>query len=171
MGVGVFSSIFSIDHCFFLLIFRIKAAFTLLAAETTHSDETQFTKGANLLQLETLCRLDFCLLILRSSLCVWSADFHRCNKALSEREQDTAPCVWYQRVYKSLCPMGWVRSPPGGAVTPGEPGITLTPDLLFLFFGCTLLLFFHQSICWNCLKNLTKIDFIKVYFCRLKLNA
>ncbi|XP_059194710.1 cytochrome c oxidase subunit 6B1 [Centropristis striata] len=35
-------------------------------------------------------------------------DFHRCNKALSARDQDTAPCDWYQRVYKSLCPMSWV---------------------------------------------------------------
>ncbi|KAJ8287823.1 hypothetical protein COCON_G00004820 [Conger conger] len=35
-------------------------------------------------------------------------DFHRCNKALSEKGQDVAPCDWYQRVYKSLCPMSWV---------------------------------------------------------------
>uniref|UniRef100_A0A3B3Z4R2 Cytochrome c oxidase subunit 6B1 n=1 Tax=Poecilia mexicana TaxID=48701 RepID=A0A3B3Z4R2_9TELE len=35
-------------------------------------------------------------------------DFHRCNKALSTKGQDVAPCQWYQRVYKSLCPMGWV---------------------------------------------------------------
>lgn len=35
-------------------------------------------------------------------------DFHRCNKALSARDQDVAPCDWYQRVYKSLCPMSWV---------------------------------------------------------------
>ncbi|XP_030249523.1 cytochrome c oxidase subunit 6B2 [Sparus aurata] len=35
-------------------------------------------------------------------------DYHRCNKALSARDQDTAPCDWYQRVYKSLCPMSWV---------------------------------------------------------------
>ncbi|XP_031150608.1 cytochrome c oxidase subunit 6B1-like isoform X1 [Sander lucioperca] len=36
-------------------------------------------------------------------------DFHRCNKALSAKDQDTAPCDWYQRVYKSLCPMSWVQ--------------------------------------------------------------
>ncbi|XP_051247110.1 cytochrome c oxidase subunit 6B1-like [Dicentrarchus labrax] len=36
-------------------------------------------------------------------------DFHRCNKALSAKDQDTAPCMWYQRVYKSLCPMSWVQ--------------------------------------------------------------
>lgn len=41
---------------------------------------------------------------------VFAADFHRCNKALSAKEQDTAPCVWYQRVYKSLCPISWVSS-------------------------------------------------------------
>ncbi|KAL3043535.1 hypothetical protein OYC64_003406 [Pagothenia borchgrevinki] len=35
-------------------------------------------------------------------------DFHRCNKALSAKDQDTAPCDWYQRVYKSLCPVSWV---------------------------------------------------------------
>uniref|UniRef100_A0A8D0CT66 Cytochrome c oxidase subunit 6B2 n=1 Tax=Sander lucioperca TaxID=283035 RepID=A0A8D0CT66_SANLU len=35
--------------------------------------------------------------------------FHRCNKALSAKDQDTAPCDWYQRVYKSLCPMSWVQ--------------------------------------------------------------
>ncbi|KAM9798410.1 cytochrome c oxidase subunit 6B2 [Neosynchiropus ocellatus] len=35
-------------------------------------------------------------------------DFHRCNKALSARDQDISPCEWYQRVYKSLCPTSWV---------------------------------------------------------------
>ncbi|CAL8257512.1 unnamed protein product [Boreogadus saida] len=35
-------------------------------------------------------------------------DFHRCNKALTEKGQDISPCQWYQRVYKSLCPMSWV---------------------------------------------------------------
>lgn len=38
-----------------------------------------------------------------------TADFHRCSKALSAKDQDTAPCIWYQRVYKSLCPISWVR--------------------------------------------------------------
>lgn len=41
---------------------------------------------------------------------LFPADFHRCNKALSAKDQDTAPCVWYQRVYKSLCPISWVSS-------------------------------------------------------------
>lgn len=36
------------------------------------------------------------------------SDFHRCNKALSAKDQDVTPCQWYQRVYKSLCPMNWV---------------------------------------------------------------
>lgn len=40
------------------------------------------------------------------------ADFHRCNKALSAKDQDVSPCDWYQRVYKSLCPMSWVSCVP-----------------------------------------------------------
>lgn len=36
------------------------------------------------------------------------SDFHRCNKALSAKDQDLTPCQWYQRIYKSLCPMSWV---------------------------------------------------------------
>ncbi|XP_061801956.2 cytochrome c oxidase subunit 6B2 [Nerophis lumbriciformis] len=36
-------------------------------------------------------------------------DFHRCNKALSAKDQDIAPCEWYQKVYKSLCPINWVE--------------------------------------------------------------
>ncbi|XP_070821909.1 cytochrome c oxidase subunit 6B2 [Chaetodon trifascialis] len=35
-------------------------------------------------------------------------DFHRCTKALSARDQDVTPCDWYQRVYKTLCPLNWV---------------------------------------------------------------
>ncbi|KAK7899285.1 hypothetical protein WMY93_020138 [Mugilogobius chulae] len=35
-------------------------------------------------------------------------DFHRCSKALSAKNQDTAPCEWFQKVYKSLCPNSWV---------------------------------------------------------------
>uniref|UniRef100_A0A3P9A6X9 Cytochrome c oxidase subunit 6B1 n=1 Tax=Esox lucius TaxID=8010 RepID=A0A3P9A6X9_ESOLU len=38
-------------------------------------------------------------------------DFHRCSKALSAKGQDVSPCDWYQRVYKSLCPLSWVRMP------------------------------------------------------------
>uniref|UniRef100_A0AAQ4Q258 Cytochrome c oxidase subunit 6B2 n=1 Tax=Gasterosteus aculeatus aculeatus TaxID=481459 RepID=A0AAQ4Q258_GASAC len=33
--------------------------------------------------------------------------FHSCNKALSAKEQHTAPCERHQRVYKSLCLMSW----------------------------------------------------------------
>ncbi|XP_070702701.1 cytochrome c oxidase subunit 6B1-like [Pempheris klunzingeri] len=36
-------------------------------------------------------------------------DFHRCNKALSAKDLDTAPCEWYHRVYRSLCPVAWVQ--------------------------------------------------------------
>uniref|UniRef100_A0AAQ4Q4J4 Cytochrome c oxidase subunit 6B1 n=1 Tax=Gasterosteus aculeatus aculeatus TaxID=481459 RepID=A0AAQ4Q4J4_GASAC len=35
--------------------------------------------------------------------------FHSCNKALSAKEQHTAPCERHQRVYKSLCLMSWVQ--------------------------------------------------------------
>lgn len=41
--------------------------------------------------------------------CVAASDFHRCQKALEGKGADTAPCEWYRRVYKSLCPMAWVR--------------------------------------------------------------
>lgn len=37
-------------------------------------------------------------------------DFHRCNKALSAKGMDVTPCEWYQRVYKSLCPITWVNN-------------------------------------------------------------
>ena len=36
-------------------------------------------------------------------------DFHRCTKALAAKGQDTAPCDWYARVYKSLCLNSWVE--------------------------------------------------------------
>nr|XP_020473261.1 cytochrome c oxidase subunit 6B1 [Monopterus albus]XP_020473262.1 cytochrome c oxidase subunit 6B1 [Monopterus albus] len=35
-------------------------------------------------------------------------DFHRCNKVLSAKDHDVTACEWYKRVYKSLCPIGWV---------------------------------------------------------------
>uniref|UniRef100_A0A3B5ADK2 Cytochrome c oxidase subunit 6B1 n=1 Tax=Stegastes partitus TaxID=144197 RepID=A0A3B5ADK2_9TELE len=37
----------------------------------------------------------------------WSnyLDYHRCQKALDAKGVDTAPCDWYKRVYKSLCPI------------------------------------------------------------------
>ncbi|XP_053197255.1 cytochrome c oxidase subunit 6B1 [Scomber japonicus] len=36
-------------------------------------------------------------------------DYHRCQKALDAKGVDTAPCEWYRRVFKSLCPMSWVQ--------------------------------------------------------------
>lgn len=45
----------------------------------------------------------------RKPLPIFCPDFHRCNKALSAKDQDVAPCEWYKRVYKSLCPLSWVR--------------------------------------------------------------
>lgn len=38
-------------------------------------------------------------------------DYYRCQKALDAKGIDTAPCEWYKRVYKSLCPMSWVNIP------------------------------------------------------------
>ncbi|XP_034030473.1 cytochrome c oxidase subunit 6B1 [Thalassophryne amazonica] len=37
-------------------------------------------------------------------------DFHRCNKALSAKGHDVAPCEWYKKVYQSICPLNWVES-------------------------------------------------------------
>uniref|UniRef100_A0AAY5JVM4 Cytochrome c oxidase subunit 6B1 n=2 Tax=Esox lucius TaxID=8010 RepID=A0AAY5JVM4_ESOLU len=36
-------------------------------------------------------------------------DYHRCQKSLDAKGVDTAPCDWYKRVYKSLCPMSWIQ--------------------------------------------------------------
>ncbi|XP_023671231.2 cytochrome c oxidase subunit 6B2 isoform X1 [Paramormyrops kingsleyae] len=36
-------------------------------------------------------------------------DYHRCNKALSAQGLDVTPCDWYQKVFKSLCPVAWVE--------------------------------------------------------------
>ncbi|XP_049639195.1 cytochrome c oxidase subunit 6B1-like [Suncus etruscus] len=35
-------------------------------------------------------------------------DFHCCEKAMNVKEGDVSVCQWYQRVYKSLCPISWV---------------------------------------------------------------
>ncbi|KAJ8284208.1 hypothetical protein COCON_G00030580 [Conger conger] len=35
-------------------------------------------------------------------------DYHRCQKSLTNKGVDIAPCDWYKRVYKSLCPMSWI---------------------------------------------------------------
>ncbi|XP_069738742.1 cytochrome c oxidase subunit 6B1 [Phaenicophaeus curvirostris] len=37
-------------------------------------------------------------------------DFHRCQRALGAKGQDPAPCQWYFRVYKSICPIEWVTT-------------------------------------------------------------
>ncbi|MCI4374949.1 hypothetical protein PDJAM_G00012280 [Pangasius djambal] len=36
-------------------------------------------------------------------------DYHRCHKALEAKGVDVAPCDWYKRVYKSLCPISWIE--------------------------------------------------------------
>uniref|UniRef100_A0A8C1W6R1 Cytochrome c oxidase subunit 6B1 n=1 Tax=Cyprinus carpio TaxID=7962 RepID=A0A8C1W6R1_CYPCA len=35
--------------------------------------------------------------------------YYRCQKALDAKGVDTAPCDWYKRVYKSLCPLSWIE--------------------------------------------------------------
>lgn len=47
-------------------------------------------------------------LTLSITFVVSPTDYHRCQKALDAKGVDTAPCDWYKRVYKSLCPMSWV---------------------------------------------------------------
>nr|XP_010948401.1 PREDICTED: cytochrome c oxidase subunit 6B1 [Camelus bactrianus] len=37
-------------------------------------------------------------------------DFHRCEKAMTAKGGDVSVCEWYQRVYKSLCPISWVTT-------------------------------------------------------------
>ncbi|KYO23515.1 cytochrome c oxidase subunit 6B2 [Alligator mississippiensis] len=36
-------------------------------------------------------------------------DYHRCMKVLTARGRDTKPCLWYYRVFTSLCPLSWVQ--------------------------------------------------------------
>lgn len=44
-----------------------------------------------------------------NNCCLSNTDYHRCQKALDAKGVDTAPCDWYKRVYKSLCPISWVK--------------------------------------------------------------
>uniref|UniRef100_A0A7N4V0D1 Cytochrome c oxidase subunit 6B1 n=1 Tax=Sarcophilus harrisii TaxID=9305 RepID=A0A7N4V0D1_SARHA len=37
-------------------------------------------------------------------------DFHRCEKAMTQKGGDVSVCQWYKRVYKSLCPLSWVNT-------------------------------------------------------------
>ncbi|XP_054851302.1 cytochrome c oxidase subunit 6B1 [Eublepharis macularius] len=37
-------------------------------------------------------------------------DYHRCTKALAAKGKDTKLCDWYRKVYKSLCPISWVKN-------------------------------------------------------------
>uniref|UniRef100_A0A673HJ63 Cytochrome c oxidase subunit 6B1 n=1 Tax=Sinocyclocheilus rhinocerous TaxID=307959 RepID=A0A673HJ63_9TELE len=75
-------------------------------------------------------------------------DFHRCNKALSSKGQDTSPCEWYQRVYKSLCPMSWI-------LTVLQTKMKVVPrslpqqDVIFLLSSCKL-----SSVTMTYLKTL-----------------
>ncbi|XP_077170319.1 cytochrome c oxidase subunit 6B2 [Paroedura picta] len=36
-------------------------------------------------------------------------DYHRCTKAMEAKGKDAKVCNWYYRVYKSLCPISWVK--------------------------------------------------------------
>ncbi|XP_038237137.1 cytochrome c oxidase subunit 6B1 [Dermochelys coriacea] len=36
-------------------------------------------------------------------------DYYRCLKTLGAKGKDIKPCQWYYRVYKSLCPISWVK--------------------------------------------------------------
>ncbi|NWY08251.1 CX6B1 oxidase, partial [Nothoprocta ornata] len=38
-----------------------------------------------------------------------SSDYHRCMKALTAKHRDVTPCLWYFRVFKSICPMFWIQ--------------------------------------------------------------
>ncbi|KAI4877861.1 hypothetical protein NFI96_032690, partial [Prochilodus magdalenae] len=53
-------------------------------------------------------------------------DYHRCQKALEAKGVDVAPCDWYKRVYKSICPMSWVRD------TRSPPHVLLSMEKAFL---------------------------------------
>ncbi|XP_012859214.1 cytochrome c oxidase subunit 6B1-like [Echinops telfairi] len=37
-------------------------------------------------------------------------DFHCWEKAMNANGGDVSVCQWYQRVYKSLCPISWVST-------------------------------------------------------------
>ncbi|CAK8698064.1 unnamed protein product [Clavelina lepadiformis] len=34
-------------------------------------------------------------------------DFHRCEKVMTEKGKDAAPCQWFKMCYESLCPSEW----------------------------------------------------------------
>ncbi|XP_062814217.1 cytochrome c oxidase subunit 6B1 isoform X1 [Anolis carolinensis] len=36
-------------------------------------------------------------------------DYYRCVKIMNAKGKDIAVCEWYRRVYKSLCPISWVK--------------------------------------------------------------
>ncbi|XP_062814219.1 cytochrome c oxidase subunit 6B1 isoform X2 [Anolis carolinensis] len=35
--------------------------------------------------------------------------YYRCVKIMNAKGKDIAVCEWYRRVYKSLCPISWVK--------------------------------------------------------------
>ncbi len=50
-------------------------------------------------------------IVINEYLFILCIDYYRCQKALDAKGVDTAPCDWYKRVYKSLCPLSWVNIP------------------------------------------------------------
>ncbi|XP_066485162.1 cytochrome c oxidase subunit 6B1 isoform X1 [Tiliqua scincoides] len=36
-------------------------------------------------------------------------DYYRCTKILADKGKDIKMCDWYRRVFKSLCPISWVK--------------------------------------------------------------
>lgn len=79
-----------------------------------------------------------------------AADFHRCNKALSDKGQDVTPCGWYQRVYKTLCPMSWVR-------TASELISLLQAWYTDFFFLYSWSLSFHMAVICSLMMNMKQM--------------
>uniref|UniRef100_A0A673IXL9 Cytochrome c oxidase subunit 6B1 n=1 Tax=Sinocyclocheilus rhinocerous TaxID=307959 RepID=A0A673IXL9_9TELE len=48
-------------------------------------------------------------IVIYENLFILCTDYYRCQKALDAKGVDTAPCDWYKRVYKSLCPLSWIE--------------------------------------------------------------
>ncbi|XP_061445399.1 cytochrome c oxidase subunit 6B1 [Rhineura floridana] len=36
-------------------------------------------------------------------------DYHRCVKTMRAKGKDIKVCEWYHKVYKSLCPISWIK--------------------------------------------------------------
>lgn len=65
-------------------------------------------------------------------------DYYRCQKALDAKGVDTAPCDWYKRVYKSLCPLSWVNIPSLPTSVQSISSRIVHKDHLLSIFGVSL---------------------------------